>query len=116
MMEYRQVGTSDSLSNAIIWLRSILLGSTASTVTVLAVATIGLLMLSGRVPMRRGATVIIGCFIVFSAATISDGLLGSGNGTRTGIALIAPSPAYIPTEPHATSADPYAGSSVPTQR
>jgi type IV secretory pathway VirB2 component (pilin) len=42
--------------------------------TLLAVGATGLLMLTGRIDWKRGATVILGCFIVFGAAAIVAGI------------------------------------------
>ena len=41
---------------------------------VIAVASVGLLMLTGRINWRYGATVILGCFILFGAASIVAGI------------------------------------------
>jgi type IV secretion system protein VirB2 len=43
-------------------------------VAVIAVAVVGFLMLTGRINWRYGATVIVGCFILFGAATIVGGI------------------------------------------
>jgi type IV secretion system protein VirB2 len=51
-----------------------LLGTVATVVAVIAVATVGLLMLTGRINWRYGATVILGCFILFGAASIVAGI------------------------------------------
>jgi len=107
---------TESLLSASAWVQSVLLGSIASTLAILAVAIIGLLMLSGRTPLRRGATVVIGCFILFSAATIADGLLVSIEQPQGEIALTPPAPSYTATAPRAPSTDPYAGAAVPAQR
>lgn len=101
------------------WVHGALLGSFATAVAVLAVATVGLLMLTGRLNIRRGATVILGCFILFGAASIASGLHGVA--------------ASVPREPHRpivvqsataidprlvtpdappSSSDPYAGASL----
>ncbi|WP_281253266.1 TrbC/VirB2 family protein [Sphingomonas lenta] len=99
---------------AVDWLRDVLLGSVATSVAVLAVAVVGLLMLSGRVPVRRGATVVIGCFVLFSAAMIADGLLSAarGGGDAAAFPPAAPQPAYTPAVPKPAPYDPYAGASV----
>jgi len=52
------------------WLQGTLMGTVATTVAVMAVATIGFLLLSGHANWRFGATVIIGLFILFGATTI----------------------------------------------
>ena len=59
---------------AVRWLEGTLLGTIATVVAVIAVATVGLLMLTGRINWRYGATVILGCFILFGAASIVAGI------------------------------------------
>ncbi|NIJ34969.1 TrbC/VirB2 family protein [Sphingomonas oligoaromativorans] len=59
---------------AVTWMQDTLLGEVASGVAVIAVAVVGLMMLSGRLNWRYGATVIVGCFILFGAATIVGGI------------------------------------------
>ena len=44
------------------------------SVAVIAVAMVGFMMLTGRLNWRFGATVIIGCFILFGAAAIVSGI------------------------------------------
>lgn len=56
------------------WLQGTLLGNVATAVAVMAVAAIGFMMLTGRMNWRFGATVIIGVFILFGAATIVAGI------------------------------------------
>jgi type IV secretion system protein VirB2 len=60
--------------NAVTWVQDTLMGNVATTVAVIAIATVGFMMLSGRLNWRYGATVIIGCFILFGAATIVGGI------------------------------------------
>ena len=59
---------------ALKWLEDTLLGNVATSVSVIAVAFIGFLMLTGRMNWRFGATVIIGCFILFGATAIVAGI------------------------------------------
>jgi type IV secretory pathway VirB2 component (pilin) len=56
------------------WLQGTLLGNVATMVAVMAVAAVGFMMLTGRMNWRFGATVIIGCFILFGAASIVAGI------------------------------------------
>lgn len=56
------------------WLQGTLLGTVATVVAVIAVATVGFMMLTGRINWRYGAVVILGCFILFGAATIVGGI------------------------------------------
>ena len=56
------------------WLQGTLLGNVATAVAVMAVAAVGFMMLTGRLNWRFGATVIIGCFILFGAGAIVTGI------------------------------------------
>ncbi len=62
------------------WLQGTLLGNVATAVAVMAVAAVGFLMLTGRMNWRFGATVIIGCFILFGAASIVAGIQQAAGG------------------------------------
>lgn len=59
---------------ALMWLQGTLLGNVATAVAVMAVAAVGFMMLTGRLNWRMGATVIIGCFILFGASAIVSGI------------------------------------------
>ena len=59
---------------ALAWMQGTLLGTVATAVAVMAVAAVGFMMLTGRMNWRFGATVIIGCFILFGAASIVAGI------------------------------------------
>ncbi|MEG3156041.1 TrbC/VirB2 family protein [Sphingomonas sp. RB1R13] len=65
---------SGPLVAAVHWLEGTLLGTVATVVAVIAVATVGFLMLMGRINWRYGATVILGCFILFGATSIVAGI------------------------------------------
>lgn len=65
---------SGPIVSALMWLQGTLLGNVATAVAVMAVAAIGFMMLTGRLNWRFGATVIIGCFILFGAASIVAGI------------------------------------------
>ncbi len=56
------------------WLQGTLMGNVATAVAVIAVAMVGFMMLTGRMNWRFGATVILGCFILFGAASIVAGI------------------------------------------
>ncbi|KLI65013.1 type VI secretion protein [Aurantiacibacter marinus] len=68
---------SGPINSAFGWMRDTLLGTVATTVAVMAVAAVGFMMLTGRVNWRFGATVIIGVFIIFGAASIVAGIQGA---------------------------------------
>lgn len=105
---------------AVAWLQGTLLGTIATTVAVIAIASVGLMMLAGRVNLRYGLTVILGCFILFGASTIVAGLMSSlsgGGGVAVTYAPAAPPPmvAAAPAPPPPANRDPYAGASVPAR-
>jgi type IV secretory pathway VirB2 component (pilin) len=59
---------------ALAWMQGTLLGNVATAVAVMAVAAVGFMMLTGRLNWRFGATVIVGCFVLFGAASIVSGI------------------------------------------
>lgn len=65
---------SGVLVNAVNWLQGTLLGTVATVAAVIAVAGVGFMMLTGRINWRHGAVVIVGCFILFGAASIVAGI------------------------------------------
>lgn len=74
-----QVGLSDPrgsgpIVSAVQWLQGTLLGTVATVVAVIAIACVGFMMLTGRLNWRYGAVVILGCFILFGAASIVAGI------------------------------------------
>lgn len=70
---YEPAGSSP-INNALGWIQDTLMGKVATTVAVIAVAAVGFMMLTGRLNWRYGATVIVGVFILFGAATIVGGI------------------------------------------
>lgn len=71
---------SSPILGALNWVQGTLLGNIATTAAVIAVAACGFLMLTGRLDWRRGLTVIVGCFIIFGAATIVAGIRSASQG------------------------------------
>lgn len=71
---YADPAGSGPILGAVSWLQGTLLGTVATVVAVIAVASVGFLMLTGRMNWRYGATVILGCFILFGAASIVGGI------------------------------------------
>jgi hypothetical protein len=77
-------------------------------------------MLTGRIDVRRAAQVVFGCFVIFGASTIANGILAaiSGGGDSPDIAQTAPPPLQFPSPPVTAQApstpyDPYAGAALP---
>jgi len=64
------------------WLQGTLMGNVATAVAVIAVAMVGFMMLTGRMNWRFGATVIMGCFILFGAASIVAGIQSTAGMTH----------------------------------
>lgn len=65
---------SGAITGALGWIQGTLMGSVATAVAVIAVASVGLLMLTGRMNWRFGATVVLGLFILFGAGAIVAGI------------------------------------------
>lgn len=111
---------SSVLVAAVAWLQATLLGTVATTIAVIAIASVGLMMLAGRVNIRYGLTVIAGSFILFGASAIVAGIQSSLAGLAAAPyppspAIAAPPPAPPPMAPQPADRDPYAGASVPTR-
>jgi len=111
---------SSAIGSAVLWVQGALLGSVALAVAVVAVALVGVLMLGGRIEVRRGLTVIAGCFVVFGAPVIANGLETllmrepeSSAAAQQAQPPVVPPPIIPPALPN--SADPYAGASVPAR-
>lgn len=100
---------------ALTWIESTLTGTVGTSLAVLAVGWFGLALLSGQASLRRGAMVVIGCFILFGAPSLARGLMGLAGNARDASAapqasLVTPPP---PAPPMPPDFDPYAGAAVP---
>ena len=73
---------SGPIISAAQWLQGTLLGTVATVVAVIAVACVGLMMLTGRINWRYGAVVILGCFILFGAVSIVAGIQSTASAIR----------------------------------
>lgn len=110
-------GNSASLVAAATWVEALVTGTTATIVATIAVACVGFLMLQGRLPLRRGLVVVMGCFIIFGSSALAEGLMAVGQSASTfarndPIAPATPAPPPVaPSQPSVY--DPYAGASVP---
>ena len=96
------------------WVEGTLLGTAATIVAVLCVASVGFLMLQGRIDVRRGVGVVIGCFILFGAPVMIgavSGLASSAGGAQPVVAPLPPPPPPIP-EVEPPPYDPYAGAAL----
>jgi type IV secretion system protein VirB2 len=108
-----------AVASAVNWIQNALTGEVASTIAVIAVASVGFLLLSGKLEMRRAIQVIFGCFVLFGASSIASGLMHVMVGTTGGVdapveALSRPDIRALPPAPQIQSSyDPYAGAAVP---
>jgi type IV secretory pathway VirB2 component (pilin) len=110
------------INSAVGWLETTLLGTIATTVAILAIASIGFLMIAGRIDLRRAAQVVFGCFIIFGASTIANGIIAAihgGTSSTADLTQVQP-PRTLPSPPvtaHAPSTpyDPYAGAALPSR-
>ena len=103
------------------WIEGTLLGTVATTVAVIAVAVVGVMMLTGRIDVRRAAQVVFGCFIIFGASTIARGILGATSGSASGeLAGSAPPPQIpalaAPAPLSSAQVDSYAGAALPPRQ
>ncbi len=71
---------SGPIVGAVNWLQGTMLGNVATAVAVIAVAAVGYLMLTGRINWKYGATVVLGLFILFGAASIVGGIRSVAGG------------------------------------
>lgn len=109
-----------SIEAASSWLITLLSGPLVTVLAAIAVAAVGYEMLSGRMAIRRGGMVIIGCFTLLGSAEIAGSIMDFGN--RGTFAAISTYPTPIATgnlpplgpEPPVRAStgnpfDPYAG-------
>ena len=71
---------SGAITGALYWLQGTLMGTVATVAAVIAIGAVGFMMLTGRMNWRYGATVILGCFILFGAASIVAGIRQTAGG------------------------------------
>jgi type IV secretory pathway VirB2 component (pilin) len=108
-------GASGSLIAALSWVQEVLFGPVATSVGAIAIGSIGLMMLSGRIALRQGTRTVLGLFILFGASGIATGLVSGAYG----LAEPPPSPLteaivseVMPVAPAVSTYDPYAGASA----
>lgn len=113
-------GGASSLGSAAAWIEAVIQGPVMNALAAIAIAAVGLAMLRGQLSVRRGVTVVLGCFVAFGAPSIARGLtdLARAQDADDGLAVQAidatPPPNLNPPVAPALPAnvDPYAGASV----
>jgi type IV secretory pathway VirB2 component (pilin) len=100
---------------AVQWVVDLLVGPVGTAMAVIAVAWVGFSLLEGRLSVRRGATVVLGCFILFGAPVIARELLGltGRDGGQIPAPDLPPAASPQPQPQLPPQPDPYAGASVP---
>lgn len=97
------------------WMEGVLLGEVALGLCVIAVALVGALMLTGRLPLREGARIVIGCFALLGAPVIASGLMQGSDRLVDTSPPVPPIAGWVEV-PRAdmppASYDPYAGASL----
>ena len=112
----------NAVAAAVEWLVGTLLGPVATSVAIVAVAWLGMMMLSGRIDLRRAGAVLLGGFVLFGAPAVAAALMalaGAGGGEAAPTFAAAP---YVPPPPPPPvppplprNPDPYAGAAVPAR-
>lgn len=95
------------------WTAQLVLGTLGTTLALLAVAILGLRMLSGRVSPRDGLQIILGCFVLFGAPAIAAGIMKSVRADQDAWSGGRTAPAAVKLPSRASDFDPYAGAAVP---
>jgi type IV secretory pathway VirB2 component (pilin) len=105
----------NALGGAVQWLQQALLGTVATTICVVAIASFGLAMLQGRISVRRGSSVLLGCALIVVAPIISGALMLTIEGAVGQDYIGLHDAPKIPgsPEPDTNDADPYAGAAPP---
>lgn len=95
------------------WIMGLIGGSLAVSLCVIAMATLGMLMLTGRLTLRRGLQTILGCFVLLGSAGFAGELAGltqDREASAQASLAVPPQSADIPLPP--VTQDPYSGASL----
>ena len=85
------------LAAAAEWITGSLLGTAATILCVLAVAFVGLMLMSGRLAVRDRLRVVIGCFVLLGAASNAAGLRSVAD--EADDAVLSPAPQQVTINP-----------------
>jgi type IV secretory pathway VirB2 component (pilin) len=111
---------ASAIGSAVGWISDLLFGPLATTIAVIATACVGFAMLSGRANIRRGMSVVFGCFLMFGARDVALALRTVTSADTVASSGSVPSaPVYISAPPVANSAnayDPYASARLAQPR
>lgn len=96
-----------TLGGASTWVQQLLGGTLAVSLCLIAVAFLGCRILTGRLPLRRGFMVVLGCFLLLGGPLVADEMLGRFREAGAG----NPEPLVVEPPPPADY-DPYAVASL----
>lgn len=103
-----------TLEAATAWLASLLTGGLAIGLCVIAIAVLGLLMLGGRLPVRNGLRMVLGCFVLLGSPMIAQVFISARESGAEQVAAFETSSEM--DDPRrdlpASAEDPYAGASL----
>ena len=98
------------------WIEQLIAGPLGTSLAVIAVAWFGVALLGGRLSIKQGGILVLGCFVMFAAPVMARALIGLAQQTAGGTAEVQPRefvvPRSLPTS-RPPAYDPYAGASVP---
>lgn len=102
------------IDGALGWVEGILLGPLAVSLCVIAVAIVGFTMLTGRLPIRQGLRVVLGCFVLLGARSIVGTIMGAwvDAGEAAPVRPAGPQMIYEREPLPEATYDPYAGASL----
>jgi TrbC/VIRB2 pilin len=102
------------------WFTALLTGPLVTSLLIVAVAAFGIGLLLGRLSLRRGMEVVVGCFVLAGAAEISGAMMDrapvaaipalpsvSASLDEKPLAPLGPDP--VPIAAYGNPFDPYAG-------
>jgi len=72
--------SASPFTSSVEWINAVLFGQIALGLCVLAVAFVGAQMLTGRLALRQGIRVVLGCFILLGAPVIAAAFMWSTGG------------------------------------
>lgn len=99
--------TSGDAFAAAQWVNQIVLGPLGTSVAVIAVAWFGFALLAGRLTLRRGGLLALGCFVLFGAPGLARALIGLAQVGGTGAAPMSPQQLTVPPPPVAVAPAPF---------
>ncbi|MFN5643569.1 MAG: TrbC/VirB2 family protein [Sphingobium sp.] len=107
---------SSAIAASAAWVSDLIVGPLATFIAAIGIAWMGFAMLSGRLAVRRGLAAVLGCFLLFGAKGIADGLReATAVDVSSRTAIVPPPPHFAKTPKRSIDTnnyDPYAGAAV----